>query len=99
MPYMRYEIQGESEENHMSSATPSSQSVLQIARQGVFRSLPEALQPIIEQTRALSFWTAVLLPFLFIPALHSGVIGDPISVLSLLGFNILCAIFGHGYAK
>ncbi|WP_049896492.1 hypothetical protein [Natrialba chahannaoensis] len=52
-------------------------------------------------TQFLCFWTAVALPFVYLPLLAQG-LGDPratLIFLGLLGINILTLYIGHDYKR
>ena len=81
----------------MSSATSSP---LLAARNRLPGSVAESMKQIASHVRAIAFWCAVLLPFVFISALQSGLLGDNVFIVfGLLVFNVICAIVGHGYAR
>lgn len=54
---------------------------------------------LIESLRRLSFWSAIVLPVLYLPVLVTG-LGTPdrlIVFFVLLTFNVLALLFGHSY--
>ena len=53
----------------------------------------------IEQTRAIGFWSAVALPFLYVPVLATGLetVTETGIVLVLLALNLLAILAGRGY--
>lgn len=82
----------------MSSATPS--SPVPLAKRYLPPSLTRGVEQLAEQLQAVAFWSAVLLPFLFIPVLQTGIfVENPLTVVGLLAFNVVCAVVGHGYAR
>lgn len=49
---------------------------------------------------ALGFWTAVVLPFLYLPLLADGFTGnDPLAFAGLLALNLVALVAGHGYRR
>lgn len=49
---------------------------------------------------ALAFWTAVLLPLVYLPLFVGGIGGqEPVAVGGLLLMNLLALIAGHDYAR
>lgn len=82
----------------MSSATPSSPVLL--AKRYLPPSLTHGIGQVAEHLQAVAFWLAVLMPIAFIPALQTGVFTEnPLFVVGLLTFNVVCAVVGHGYAR
>lgn len=61
--------------------------------------LETAGQIAIKQTRALGFWSAVALPFLYLPLLAAGLetVTETTAVLALLVLNLLALLVGRGY--
>ncbi|WP_336024799.1 hypothetical protein [Halobellus salinisoli] len=50
--------------------------------------------------RFVAFWTAVTLPFLYVPLLLGGLEGsEPTVFLALLGANVVALLLGHGYGN
>jgi cytochrome b561 len=49
--------------------------------------------------RRVAFWTAVALPFLYVPLLVSGVAtsGERGALVLMLAFNVVSLYAGHGY--
>lgn len=71
-------------------------------------TLPDAPSPSLDQLgtyvrrplEALGFWTAVVLPFLYLPLLADGFTGnDPLAFAGLLTLNVLALVAGHGYRR
>lgn len=52
------------------------------------------------QVQAASFWTAVILPFLHVPLLLSGLdtTTDTSVFVALITLNLLALVLGHGYS-
>lgn len=49
---------------------------------------------------ATAFWTAVVLPFLYLPLLAGGFTGnDPYAFAALLVVNLVALLGGHGYRR
>lgn len=55
--------------------------------------------PLLEGIRALSFWSAIVLPFLYIPLLVAGLdtVTRSIAFLGLLSLNIATLVISHSY--
>lgn len=49
--------------------------------------------------RGVAFWTAVLLPLVFLWLLVDGspLLSDPVAVLGLTAVDVACLVLGHGY--
>lgn len=71
-------------------------------------SLPDAATPALGELgryvrrplEAVGFWTAVVLPFLYLPLLADGFTGnDPLAFAGLLALNVVALIAGHGYRR
>lgn len=71
-------------------------------------SLPDARTPtldalgeyVIRPLEAIGFWTAVVLPFLYLPLLANGFTGnDPLAFAGLLALNVVALVAGHGYRR
>lgn len=64
-------------------------------------NLPAQLRenPLTTPVEMVSFWLAVALPFLYLPLLMTGVTtdGELLSVLVLVGLNVIALIVGHDY--
>lgn len=52
---------------------------------------------IVASVRGVSFWAAILLPFIALVALVGGLVSLP-TIGGLVGMNVLCAVIGHDYA-
>ncbi len=54
---------------------------------------------VVEPIRALAFWTAIALPFLYLPLLWYGLesTGELIVFFGLVALNLLALLVGHGY--
>lgn len=50
---------------------------------------------------AIAFWTAVALPFLYIPLLIYGLetSGQVLAFLGLITLNVIAFVLGHGYKR
>jgi hypothetical protein len=61
----------------------------------------DALQhAVVAPLRALSFWTAVLLPLAYLPLLADGLAGGEASVLfALVAVNAVALLLGHEHAR
>jgi hypothetical protein len=82
----------------MSTITPST---LTTDRE---RALPDRLTGVIETVRApvraASFWTAVLLPFTYLPLLVGGMAGGEASLfVALVAANALALVAGHNHGR
>lgn len=87
---------------------PSPLTVLSVA---ATRTVPPAIQPAAESVvrrslasvRVFAFWTAILLPLVYLPALFGGgsdtlgLVGQPLVVLGLLALNLLAFLVGHDH--
>ncbi len=71
-------------------------------------TLPEARAQTLAQVgryvrrplEAVGFWTAVVLPFLYLPLLADGFTGnDPLAFGALLALNVAALVVGHGYRR
>ncbi|WP_396611907.1 hypothetical protein ACH9L7_01060 [Haloferax sp. S1W] len=50
--------------------------------------------------RFVGFWTAVALPFLYLPLLHDGLKSGEITVfVTLVAVNAIALVVGHNYAR
>jgi hypothetical protein len=55
---------------------------------------------VVAPLRFLAFWTAVTLPFLYLPLLVGGLDGQQVTVfLALLAVNAVTLVLGHEYGK
>lgn len=63
--------------------------------------LPSALRRFFVVVRGLAFWTAILLPMLYLPPLLLGhpTIVDPPVLGTLLGVNVGAIVVGHGHGR
>ena len=52
-----------------------------------------------ELVRVIAFWTAVVLPFLYLPLLFGGLEGDATLFGSLLALNAVALLLGHDYRR
>lgn len=87
---------------------PSPLAALSVA---ATRTVPPVIQPAAESAvrrglaslRVFAFWTAILLPLCYLPALFGaggqtlGLAGQPVTVLGLLAVNLLAFLAGHGH--
>ena len=55
--------------------------------------------PLTTPIEMMSFWLAIALPFLYLPLLVTGVTsnGELLSILVLLGLNVVSLVIGHGH--
>ena len=55
---------------------------------------------VVDPLRALSFWTAVLLPLAYLPLVANGLGNGEMSVLaSLVAVNAAALVIGHGHER
>jgi hypothetical protein len=55
---------------------------------------------VIDPLRALSFWTAVLLPLAYLPLVTNGLTtGETSVLLALVVANVVALVLGHGHAR
>lgn len=68
-------------------------------------SLPErgvsAPRSLVSSIRATAFWVAVVLPFLYVPLLVTGLDGGPTTTafVALLFANVLSLLIGHSHLE
>lgn len=64
-------------------------------------ALPSALRHALVALRAVAFWTAILLPVLYLPPLLVGhpLVVDPPMLGTLLGVNVGAIVVGHGHGR
>lgn len=71
--------------------TPTAPASLAAAAQATTATLANT-------ARATAFWTAVALPFVYLPLLATGTATDyPLAIGALLALNAVTLLFGHGY--
>ncbi|WP_144904036.1 hypothetical protein [Halobellus captivus] len=75
-----------------------------VARARERLSDPSAVRPSIESLavplRFVAFWSAVALPFLYVPLLLGGLDGsEPTVFLTLFAANVVALLVGHGYQR
>ncbi|MES3516909.1 MAG: hypothetical protein PPP58_04500 [Natronomonas sp.] len=59
-----------------------------------------SLSLVVRGVRAIAFWTAVVLPFLYVPALYSVEPAFRTSVVAaLLTINLLSVVVGHSHPQ
>ena len=59
-----------------------------------------SLAGVVEPLRFLAFWTAVALPFLYLPLLAGGLDGQQFPVFAgLLLLNLVALVLGHEYRR
>lgn len=66
----------------------------------VFAAVASVLvREVVAFVRGLAFWTAVLLPLVFVALLVSGSpkVADPFAVAELAALNVVSLVVGHGY--
>lgn len=62
--------------------------------------LAAVIDRIVHVLRALAFWTAVVLPFLYLPLLMDGLAGQEwVALGGLLVVNVVALVVGHEYAR
>ncbi len=62
-------------------------------------SIEQVTRTILAPLRAVAFWLAVALPFLYVPLLFTG-LSDTTAItafLILLGANVVALLLGHSY--
>lgn len=61
--------------------------------------LESARSMAVQQTRAVGFWSAIALPFLYVPVLAAGLetMTEATAVIVLLSLNLLAVLIGRGY--
>lgn len=79
--------------------TVSTMSPPSIDRPTTLDRFAEALEPILDQTRAVSFWGAITLPFVYLPFLATGVDSPTRAgiLLALVGINLVAVLVGRGH--
>lgn len=62
---------------------------------------PTVLEPLSRPIEAVAFWSAVALPFLYLPLLLSGLdTTDQVTAFILLvGLNVVALVIGHRYGR
>jgi len=60
---------------------------------------PDLRESLLTPVRGLAFWTAVALPFLYLPLLVSGLGSQPVRLafLAMVAINAVALWLGHGY--
>lgn len=62
--------------------------------------LRRGLRRVTSPVQFVGFWTAVSLPFLYVPLLYGGLAGEEAAVfLQLLCLNAVALVLGHGYGR
>lgn len=58
-----------------------------------------AVSHVLDQLRQVSFWSAIALPFLYVPLVATGLqsTGELWAFLGLLAANVLAVAVGHSY--
>ncbi|AGB39243.1 hypothetical protein [Natronococcus occultus] len=81
-----------------SRATASTESTERQDRGGVLDRLVPTLA---DSIRRASFWTAIVLPFLYVPLLATGLstASETATFLALLGVNLVALYVGHAYRR
>lgn len=64
-------------------------------------TLPSILQRLLAVVRGLAFWTAIVLPMLYLPPLLLGhpTVLDPPVLGTLLGVNVSAIVVGHSHGR
>lgn len=72
---------------------------LMLALQGGSTVARQSLSVLRQQVQVAGFWTAVVLPFLHVPLLLSGLetATDTWLFVALIALNVLALVVGHGY--
>lgn len=79
----------------MSTSEPSTPAVIRDAVSGPASTVASSL---VEPLRATAFWSAVVLPFAYLPLLATGAAWDrPLAFGVLLLLNAVAFLAGHGY--
>jgi hypothetical protein len=67
----------------------------------LFGTVPAIDWSVLDSIRAVAFWMAIVLPFLYIPLLVSGLDSTPIRIAFavLLVANGIALFVGHSYAR
>jgi len=62
-------------------------------------SLPDVSESLVAPVRSLAFWTAIALPFLYVPLLLSGLDSGSTrtAFLALVALNAVALFVGHSY--
>jgi hypothetical protein len=79
------------------SLWPISESPAHIADTllGSARTVAEHLRPLLQAT---AFWSAVAMPFLYVPLLVGGLTdGEAVTFIGLLFLNVVALVLGHGH--
>lgn len=64
------------------------------------QSLQRGVELVATPLRFVSFWTAVALPFLYLPLLYGGLEGQQAYVFALLvAINVVTLLLGHEYGQ
>lgn len=65
------------------------------------QSVPALSESLLVPIRALAFWTAIVLPFLYIPLLLSGLQTSSTQVAfgALVACNMVALLIGHSYSR
>ena len=62
---------------------------------GSARTVAEHLRPLLQAT---AFWSAVAMPFLYVPLLVGGLTsGETVTFVGLLVLNVVALVLGHGH--
>lgn len=67
----------------------------------LFGTVPASDWNVFDPVRAIAFWTAIVLPFLYVPLLVSGLDSPPLrtAFVVLLVANGVALFVGHPYAR
>lgn len=65
------------------------------------RPLERLVPHLIDAVRKTGFWTAIVLPFLYVPLLATGLstAAETLTFLALLGSNLVALYVGHTYRQ
>nr|WP_255194507.1 hypothetical protein [Natronobeatus ordinarius] len=71
------------------------------ARESDGRMLERVSPTLAKPVRVASFWTAIVLPFLYVPLLATGLSdsAETLTFLGLLALNLLALYVGHSYRR
>ncbi|MBX0325732.1 hypothetical protein EGH21_22200 [Halomicroarcula sp. F13] len=64
-------------------------------------TVPNVPQTLLESLRGIAFWTAIALPFLYLPLLASGLETPAVrtAFAALVACNAVALLLGHSYAR
>lgn len=79
------------------ASTPSSGE--KATRRGQTQPSSLVPQPVLTLVRVASFWTAIVMPFLHVPLLLTGIEtpSETVAFLALLALNVVALVLGHSH--